>query len=73
MADGIRVEDVHLFGHFPDDPIVRSDVADYYFEVQRFDRDVGRPERLEAIGELDNTLRWSPATTACRSPAARGM
>ncbi|MGD2018438.1 MAG: sulfatase [Planctomycetota bacterium] len=57
VADGIRLEDVHLFGHFPDDPIVRSDVADYYFEVQRFDRDVGRLlERLEAIGELDNTL-----------------
>ena len=48
---------MHLFGHFPDDPVVRSDVADYYFEVQRFDRDVARlMEQLEAIGELDNTL-----------------
>lgn len=57
VADGIALEDVHLFGHFPDDPVVRSDVADYYFEVQRFDRDVAQlMDQLEAIGELDNTL-----------------
>ncbi len=57
VADGIALEDVHLFGHFPDDPVVRSDVADYYFEVQRFDQDVARlMEQLEAIGELDSTL-----------------
>ncbi|MBN1442984.1 MAG: sulfatase [Planctomycetes bacterium] len=41
----------------PDSPAVRSDVADYYFEVQRFDRLVGAAvASLEKIGELDRTL-----------------
>ncbi|MFT5733043.1 MAG: arylsulfatase A-like enzyme [Planctomycetota bacterium] len=54
---GIDLDQVHMFPQFPDAPEVRGDVADYYFEVQRFDRDVGRLlTRLEEMGELDNTL-----------------
>ncbi|MEM9381927.1 MAG: sulfatase [Planctomycetota bacterium] len=54
---GIDVDAVHLFPHFPDAPAVRSDVADYGFEVQRFDRDVGAlVERLRSMGELENTI-----------------
>jgi len=56
-ASGMELDKVHLFGCFPDAPEVRSDVADYYFEVQRFDRLVGAAlASLEEIGELDNTL-----------------
>ncbi len=56
-GSGIRLEDVHLFEHFPDVDEIRSDVADYYFEVQRFDREVGElVDLLERLGELDNTL-----------------
>ena len=41
----------------PDNETVRSDVADYLWEVQRFDREVGEiMARLEAMGELDNTI-----------------
>ncbi len=48
---------IKLFSFFPDDPEVRSDVADYYFEVQRFDSDVSKAiARLEEIGELENTI-----------------
>ena len=54
---GVELEQVHLFEHYPDSEVIRSDVADYYFEVQRFDRDVGElVDLLEAMGELDNTL-----------------
>ena len=57
VAAGVKLEDVHLFEHFPDSEEVRSDVADYYFEVQRFDRDVGELVKLlEQTGELDRTL-----------------
>jgi arylsulfatase A-like enzyme len=53
----MQLERIRLFGCFPDHPEVRSDVADYYFEVQRFDRLVGAAlEALEKIGELDNTI-----------------
>jgi hypothetical protein len=37
VASGMDVDKVQLFGCFPDSPEIRSDVADYYFEVQRFD------------------------------------
>ena len=36
---------------------MRKDICDYYFEVQRFDQDVGAMLKLlEDIGELDNTI-----------------
>ena len=54
---GMDLAKIKLFGCFPDSMAVRGDVADYYFEVQRFDRDVGNAiKTLEEIGELENTL-----------------
>lgn len=41
----------------PDVPAIREDLADYFGEVMAFDAALGvLLERLEAIGELDNTL-----------------
>ncbi len=57
VESGIPLDKVHLFEHYPDVEEIRSDVADYYFEVQRFDREVGAlMALLEEMGELDNTL-----------------
>lgn len=57
VADGIPAERIELNTSFPDSAEIRSDVADYYWEVQRFDREVGSIlEQIQAIGELDNTL-----------------
>jgi arylsulfatase A-like enzyme len=54
---GIDPSKIRLFPHLPDAPEVRSDVADYYFEVQRFDSDVGKAlAELERIGELEHTI-----------------
>lgn len=54
---GMDLSKIKLFGHFPDSPEVRGDVADYYLEVQRFDRVVGEAiADLEASGQLDNTI-----------------
>jgi N-sulfoglucosamine sulfohydrolase len=54
---GMDLSKIKLFPHFPDSLEIRGDVADYYFEVQRFDRLVGNAlMTLEKIGELDNTL-----------------
>ena len=56
-ASGMSLEAIALPAHFLDRPDVRGDVADYYWEVQRFDREVGELlARLDAIGELDHTL-----------------
>ena len=54
---GMDLSKIKLFPHFPDDDEVRGDVADYYFEVQRFDSDVAKAiAKLEELGELDNTI-----------------
>jgi N-sulfoglucosamine sulfohydrolase len=54
---GMDLSKIKLFGHFPDSPEIRGDVADYYFEVQRFDKLVGDGiAALEEAGELDNTI-----------------
>ncbi|MCC6696635.1 MAG: sulfatase [Candidatus Hydrogenedentes bacterium] len=41
----------------PDHPAVRSDMLDYFLEIEYFDAQLGLLlKRLEEIGELDNTL-----------------
>jgi arylsulfatase A-like enzyme len=57
VASGMDLGAIALAAHFPDAAEVRSDVADYYWEVQRFDREVGELlATIETMGELDNTL-----------------
>jgi len=57
VKSGMKLKDIRLPGCFPDSPEVRSDVADYYFEVQRFDSLVGRAmQSLSSKGLLDNTI-----------------
>ncbi len=54
---GMDLEKIRLFDCFPDHEIVRSDVADYYYEVQRFDTLVASAIKiLEEYGELENTI-----------------
>jgi N-sulfoglucosamine sulfohydrolase len=56
-GSGMDLERIRLYECFPDDPVVRSDVADYYYEVQRFDTLVADAIRvLEEYGELENTI-----------------
>jgi uncharacterized sulfatase len=41
----------------PDSPEVRSDILDYYYEIERFDRDLGKIiSFLEQNGEFENTI-----------------
>ncbi len=54
---GIDVDKVHVPAFFPNEREVRSDIADYYFEVQRWDNDVSEALKLiERAGQLDNTI-----------------
>jgi len=55
--NGIDLATIQLPACFPDSPMVRGDVADYYFAVQRFDRLIGEAVALlEKSDQLDNTL-----------------
>lgn len=57
VKSGMKLEDVEMPACLPDSKEVRMDICDYYWEVQRFDREVGELlEILEESGELDNTL-----------------
>ncbi len=57
LENGMRLEDVTVPGFLPDNNCIRNDMLDYYFEIERFDRECGQMIRkLEEIGELDNTI-----------------
>lgn len=54
---GLKAEDVVVPPYFPDTPDVRNDILDYYFEVERFDRDCAEILRtLEASGRAADTI-----------------
>jgi len=69
---GMDLTRIELPAGLPDCEEVRSDVADYYFEVQRFDREVGELlAQLQAIGELDETLIVMTADHGMPFPRAK--
>lgn len=54
---GMDIDAVHVPEFWPNTETIRSDIADYYFEVQRWDSDVGKAVKLlEEAGELEDTL-----------------
>ncbi|MGH9160948.1 MAG: sulfatase family protein, partial [Vicinamibacteraceae bacterium] len=71
-AAGIDLDRIEVPRHLPDTRAVRSDLADYLAEAQRFDREVGEIlERLESAGELDNTLVVITADNGMPFPRAK--
>ena len=56
-ANGVDPDKVQVPAFLPDSAEVRSDLADYLYEIQWFDSHLVRMlDRLEALGELENTL-----------------
>ncbi|MDW3647737.1 MAG: sulfatase [Bacteroidia bacterium] len=57
VKTGMRADLVEVPGFMPALACVQNDILDYYFEVERFDRECGQIIRfLEEKGELENTL-----------------
>jgi N-sulfoglucosamine sulfohydrolase len=57
LSLGKQLSDVEVPPYWPDVEEVRSDILDYYTEVEWFDVQVGKAlKRLEQTGELDNTI-----------------
>ena len=57
VRSGMDLEAVVPPACLPDTEVVRSDLADYYWGIQRFDSEVGEVlDRLEDLGELENTI-----------------
>ena len=54
---GMKLDEIRVPAFLPDTPTVRSDLADYYFAIQRFDREVGQLlAQLEKAGKLADTI-----------------
>ena len=75
IRGGKRIEDVdHVPAYWPDDDIVRSDMLDYAYEIEWFDRHVGLMlQQLEEIGEVDNTLVVVTSDNGCPFPRVKGQ
>ncbi len=70
---GMDIDAVHVPAFWPNTEPVRSDIADYYFEVQRWDSDVGNAIKLiEATSELDNTIIVMTGDHGMPFPRAKG-
>lgn len=71
---GKKVEDVEVPPYFPDDDIVKSDLLDYAYETEWFDKHLGLMlEKLEEIGELDNTLIVVTSDNGAPFPRIKGQ
>jgi uncharacterized sulfatase len=67
-----RLEDVRVPGFLPDVPEVRSDILDYYTEIEHFDAHLGEMLRtLEKMGELENTLIVATSDNGMAFPGAK--
>ncbi|GAB5407013.1 MAG: sulfatase [Aureliella sp.] len=54
---GLSTEDVRVPGYLPDDEEIRSDLLDYFVEIQWFDQHLGRMlDSLDKRGLLENTI-----------------
>ena len=54
---GMDLSKVEVPPYLPDNEAVRGDICDYYYQIEGFDRMVGKVlEKLKASGEYDNTL-----------------
>lgn len=57
VTSGMDADRVEVPSFLPDLPCVRNDLMDYYYEVERFDRECGNIiAQLDKEGLLDNTL-----------------
>jgi len=57
IKSGMKLEDVKVPPFLPDTEETRTDICDYYYEVERFDSNAGNIlQFLEKNGDLDNTM-----------------
>ncbi len=73
--NGRSTEEVdEVYEIWPDTEVVRTDLLDYAFEVETFDRHLGRMlDMLEARGELENTLVVVSSDNGMPFPRCKGQ
>jgi uncharacterized sulfatase len=72
VRHGKKLDPVEPPGFLPDVQEVRSDLADYAFEIEYFDKHLGRMlDLLDRRGELDNTIVVCTADNGMAFPRAK--
>ena len=72
VAAGKRLEDAPVPAFLPDHPVVRTELLDNFYEVEWFDQHLGKMlARLEALGELDNTIVVVTSDNGISIPGAK--
>jgi len=72
LRNGKKLEDVQVPSFLPDTKEVRTDLLDYYYEIEWFDAHLARIlKKLEETGELDNTLIVVTADNGMAFPRAK--
>ena len=73
LLSGKRLEDVDVPPYLPDTEVVRSDFLDYGLEIDRFDFNLAKIlEKIEEMGELENTLIIVTSDNGMPYPRAKG-
>jgi arylsulfatase A-like enzyme len=72
---GKKLEEIDkVFDFWPDNETVRTDMLDYAFEIEYFDKHLAKMlEKLEELGELDNTLVIVTADNGMPFPRIKGQ
>ena len=74
-AHGKRLEEIDTVPPFwPEEDVVKSDILDYAYEIEWFDRQLGiMLQTLEERGELENTLVIVTSDNGCPFPRVKGQ
>jgi len=72
---GRKTSDIDdVYGIWPDNEVVRTDLLDYGFEIEHFDWHLGRMlDLLEVRGELQNTLVIATSDNGMPFPRSKGQ
>lgn len=74
LRAGKSLDDVDVPSYLPEDDIVRSDLLDYAYEIEWFDKQLGLMlDKLEEIGELENTLVIVTSDNGMSFPRVKGQ
>ncbi len=72
IREGKSEADAKVPGFLPDHSVVKNDLLDYAVEIEWFDSQLGKAlEKLDAIGELENTLVIVTADNGMPFPRAK--
>lgn len=69
---GLDPDKVNVPAFWPDEPMVRTDILDYYYEIMWYDTYIAEIlEKLEASGELENTIIVATSDNGMPFPRAK--